>query len=106
MNSETTVLPEDRFTWEIVWDDNVFGPYGEATNNFYIQSGDPTVYMQLPYRQTINCTFNIVYFGQENYWEENYRTTPTLTEYEPCHYSSDTYKGCEFEFIVKLEVME
>ncbi|HKL94783.1 MAG TPA: hypothetical protein VJZ69_05825 [Clostridia bacterium] len=111
LHDSELVSPEERFTWEIIWDDDndgtssAFGPYGKVdSSDFYINSGDPTTALSIPYLQTINCTFNIIYVGQELYWSENYRTTPTSTLYDACHYSAESYKGCRFELVVTLGV--
>lgn len=82
----------------------MYGPYGKITQPFNI-GNTQLQSIELPYRTDIECTFNIIYMGQETYWDENYRATPTTTEYDPCHYSDDMYKGCQFEFIVTCEVL-
>lgn len=113
LHNDLAEKPEDRFTWEIIWDDDndgadsVFGPYGKVEgNDFYVENGAETEYFTVPYSTTVNCTFNIIYIGQSIYWGENYRSAPTTTVYDACRYSADNYKGCRFELIVTLKVIE
>jgi hypothetical protein len=103
-DNDTLIKPEELFTWEIIWNETIIGPYGIADEDFYIEPGDPTVPSQLPYRTNINCLFNLIYIGQETYWAERYRTEPTETEYQPLPFSDNYYKGCRFEFSIACSV--